>query len=108
METMEDYWSGVETYIQDAKCIAFDGCHKIYLAMDHEQADWFRTNYEHSMTSHPDEMLRVLRAWYDKSCLLRFIQAVETNEVDPNEGYTTLIPQGAEFDLGRTEEEEVE
>jgi hypothetical protein len=29
METMEDYWSGVETYIQDAKCIAFDGCHKI-------------------------------------------------------------------------------
>lgn len=93
---MEDYWHKVKEYVQDAKCIAFDGCHKIYLAMDHEQADWFRTNYEHSMTGNPDEMLQVLRAWYDESCWLRFVEAVETNGVDPNEGFTTLIPQGAE------------
>lgn len=105
MKTMEDYWSDVEAYVQDAKCIAFDDCHKIYLAMDHKQADWFRTNYEHSMTGHPDEMLRVLRAWYDKSCSLRFIQAVKSNEVDPNRGFTDLIPQFAEDEARREEED---
>ena len=42
---MEEYWGDVEDALQSAELIAFDGCHKIYLAMDAEQAEWFRKNY---------------------------------------------------------------
>jgi len=90
---------------QEAHLIAFDGCHKIYLAMDDEQAEWFRENYEHVFTGSADEMYNTLVSWYDSSCWLRFIQAVETNAVDPNEGYTNLIPQGADWE---DEDEEVQ
>ncbi|CAB5231609.1 hypothetical protein UFOVP1582_124, partial [uncultured Caudovirales phage] len=31
---MEALWSGVEVALRDAKGIAFDTCHKIYVLMD--------------------------------------------------------------------------
>lgn len=100
--TMEDYWSDVEYAMEDAYLVAFDGCHKIYLAMDEEQAEWFRNNYNgqddntdmnFSASSH--KMLEKVREWYEGSCSLRFIQSVETNHEDPNAGFKALIPQGA-------------
>ena len=39
---MDDYWNDVEVAMEYAHLVAFDGCHKIYLAMDEEQAEWFR------------------------------------------------------------------
>jgi hypothetical protein len=93
--TMEDCWLDVYEEVQYAKCIAFDGCHKIYLAMDKTQAEWFEDSYE-TFTGTPEEMLALLKEWYEGSCMLRFISSVETNEADPNEGFTSLIPQGAE------------
>ena len=107
MTVMEDYWHEVREYVQEAKGIAFDGCHKIYLAMDYNQMDWFQQNYEHFLASSPEVMFEKLKIWYEDSCSLKFIQAVETNEADPNEGFTNLIPQGAE-DEARREEEELE
>jgi hypothetical protein len=104
MAVMEDYWHEVKEQLEYAKCIAFDGCHKIYLALDETQAQWFRENYEHTQTAYPDVMLATLEKWYEDSCPLKFISAVETNEADPNEGFTSLIPQGAE-DEAREEEE---
>ena len=99
--TMEDYWSDVEEELQYAELIAFDGCHKIYLAMDEEQAQWFRDNYngkdcdDCNFTGSTQEMLTKIRHWWEDSCSLRFVQSVATNHDDPNSGFKSVIPQGA-------------
>ena len=92
-------WDEVEYAVEDAKGIAFDTCHKIYVLMDTEQVEQMR-EYEYDLihTSEemtPSQMLDTLHEWFDKSCPLKFIEAVETNTEDPNAGFTTLIEQGA-------------
>jgi hypothetical protein len=91
-------WDEVYTYAYDAKGIAFDTCHKIYVLMDDQQVAQMREyEYDEIITSDeqtPNQMLDTLKVWFEKSCPLRFIQAVETHE-DPNAGFTTLIEQGA-------------
>ena len=96
-ETLTDYWTQVEEYAQNAILIAWDTCHKIYLLMDDEQVELMR-EYEYDplitkeeMTS--EEMLSTLEKWYEDSCGLRFIQAVNTNHLNPNEGFESLIEQ---------------
>jgi hypothetical protein len=99
---MEDYWDDVEVAVQFAQGIAFDTCHKIYVLMDDKQVSLMR-EYEYDeirtrseMT--PAEMFDTLKKWYAESCGLKFIQGVHSvgeNE-DENDGFTTLIPQGAE------------
>lgn len=113
--TMEDYWSDVEDAIQYAELIAFDGCHKIYLAMDVEQAEWFRNNYNEkecstscNFTGSTQEMLTKIKHWWDDSCGLRFISAVETNHENPNAGFKSLIPQGASDVEGSWDDDEDE
>ena len=112
--TMEDYWSDVEYAVDDAHLIAFDGCHKIYLAMDEYEAQWFRENYngkecdDRTFEGTAQAMLEKLKEWYEESCALRFIQSVERNEKDPNAGFKTLIPQGAHDDDGWYEDEDEE
>lgn len=86
-------YDAVADALEDAHLVAWDGCHKIYLAMDEEQADWFRREYPHIVDSTFDVMLNALDEWWDNSCGLRFINAVKTNHADPNAGFTTLIPQ---------------
>lgn len=97
-------WAKVADATQDAKAIAFDGCHKIYLAMDDEQARRFaalgygqddddsRLIMAEEVT--PMQMLTILKQWYSDSCFLRFISAVRTNKENPNAGFSDLIPQG--------------
>lgn len=88
----------VKERVGDAKAIAWDTCHKIYLLMDDEQVEIMRgygydpiiTNKE--LTS--EEMLVTLQKWYSCSCWLRFIQAVRTNHINPNAGFEILIDQG--------------
>ena len=91
---MESLWDNVEMWCGSAHLVAFDGCHKIYLAMDQVEAEWFRENYEYFLASSPDEMFATIKKWWDESCSLRFVSAVEHNEADPNAGFTTLIGQG--------------
>lgn len=90
-------WDSVEDAVADAKGIAFDTCHKIYVLMDDEQVALMRQyEYELIHTSDemtPSQMLETLRDWFDKSCPLKFIESVETNHEDPNAGFTTLIGQ---------------
>ena len=102
METLEERWEDVESSLYDAKGIAFDTCHKIYVLMDTEQVALMR-EYEYDLihTSeemNPSQMLETLKEWYEKSCFLKFIEAVETNHDDPNAGFTTLIEQGFQED----------
>lgn len=117
MTTMKEYWEEVEEAVKSAHLIAWDTCHKIYLAMDVEQAGWFVDNYtvnasdfidqndEGVFSGTPDEMLDKLHQWWNESCGLRFISAVETNHDDPNMGFTTLIPQGADDEEDESEYE---
>ena len=93
---LTDYWNDVEDALEDARLVAWDGCHKAYVAMDDHEASWLAVNYDHVVKDTPKVMLATLRDWYKRSCPLKFIQSVERNEEDPNAGFSTLIPQGAE------------
>lgn len=98
--TMEDYWDDVYSSVFDAKGIAFDTCHKIYVLMDDAQVQLMR-EYEYDPLYTKDEMsdsemFETLKHWYAESCGLKFISAVSTNYEDPNEGFESLIPQFAE------------
>ena len=98
--TLPDYFDPVIGAVEDALLIAFDGCHKIYLAMDEGEANWFRENYngthcdDRTFEGTPEEMLNLLVTWWDESCGLKFISAVTTNHDDPNAGFVSLIGQG--------------
>jgi hypothetical protein len=98
----------VEDRVSEAKAIAFDTCHKIYLLMDDEQVKLMREyGYDPLITSEesdPYTMFEILKNWYYESCGLRFIEAVSTHPTDPNLGFETLIGQG-DYDL---EEEELD
>ena len=83
--------------INNARGIAWDTCHKIYILMDDEQVELMRGyKYEPLITTDQmsaDEMFEMVENWYDISCSLRFIQAVSTNHIDPNVGFEHLIDQ---------------
>jgi hypothetical protein len=91
--TQSELFQKVRNSIPDALLIAWDGCHKIYLAMDEIKADWFKDNYQYVFTDTPELMLAKLGEWWPESCELRFISAVSHNEQNPNDGYVTLIAQ---------------
>jgi hypothetical protein len=97
-----------EMALKDAKGIAFDGCHKIYVLMDNEQVAKMTTygygDDEGSYLLTADkmskaEMLETLEGWFAESCSLRFIHGVSSvpEGTDPNEGFTSLIEQGADW-----------
>ena len=99
----------VRERVGDAKAIAWDTCHKIYLLMDDEQVEKMR-EYEYdplitSEESDPYTMFETLKNWYDDSCGLRFIEAVSTNHKNPNAGFETLIGQ---FENQEDEDEDEE
>jgi len=88
--------------ISEAKGIAWDGCHKIYLLMDSEQVDLMRGyGYDPLITNeemNPDDMFGLVQEWYENSCSLRFIQAVSTNDIDPNLGFESLVSQFDDYE----------
>jgi hypothetical protein len=84
-----ELWDDVLDHIDDARLVAWDGCHKIYLAMDGEEAAAFRQNYEHIVEDTPDAMFYAIRKWYAESCGLRFVTAV-SSDID---GYKPLVWQ---------------
>lgn len=96
------YWDKVESALSGAKGIAFDNCHKIYVLMDDTQmAQMEEYGYDpliHAKDTTTDEMLSTLMEWFENSCGLRFIDAVSSVNGDPNEGFVSLIPQGAEWE----------
>ncbi len=81
-------WRLVESMADNAIAIHFDGCHKIYLSMDKDQAlEMLGYGYEAIQPN-----LETLKDWYNGSCDLRFVNAVFTHH-DPNRGFVTLVPQ---------------
>lgn len=101
-------WDLVQDRIVDAKGIAFDTCHKIYVLMDDEQMVKMKEYEYDPLISHEqmsaDAMFETVKDWYAQSCALKFVEAVSTmpEGEDPNLGFETLIGQ---FD---SDEEECE
>ena len=106
-------FTDVEIVLPHAKAIAFDGCHKIYVLMDKEQVEKM-TGYGYGVDEgsylltadkmSKREMADTLETWYQESCGLRFINAVSTVDGDPNEGFTDLIAQGADWEEDEDED----
>jgi uncharacterized protein YgbK (DUF1537 family) len=106
---MTDFYN-VSVALPDAKAIAWDTCHKIYVLMDDAQVEKMR-EYEYDPLITKDEMneqemLDTIQKWYDESCGLRFVDAVSTNLEDPNAGFETLIAQGEDWEDEDDEDEE--
>jgi uncharacterized protein YgfB (UPF0149 family) len=111
-DNLEEGWAAVQEYVKDAVLIAFDECHKIYLAMDEEEAYFFRTTYQpavvESIHSTPEAMFATLEEWYEDSCGLKFISAVWHDDLDANDGFVDLISQFAGADEDEDEDEDEE
>ena len=108
-DTLDKVWGEVALTLNEAVAITWDTCHKIYILMDEEQVGYM-IGYGYNpiirkgaMTT--KEMLATLQDWFEKSCALKFIQAVSTVEGDQNKGFDSLIPQGF-FDLEEDEDED--
>ena len=88
--------------ISEAEAIAWDNCHKIYLLMDSEQVELMRGyGYDPIITNeemNPDDMFGLVQEWYENSCSLRFIQAVSTNNINPNAGFESLVSQFDDYE----------
>lgn len=91
-------WPAVAEACDTAKSISWDGCHKIYLAMDDQQEAWFLENYEHTLKGTPAALLAQVKKWYWVSCGLRFVEAVSTVTGNPNAGFDNLVPQSYDPD----------
>lgn len=89
--------------VTEAKAIAWDTCHKIYVLMDNEQVEsMIGYGYKDDMFTKDEltteQMMDNLEDWYANSCGLRFIQAVRTVVGDPNNGFITLVEQGEDWE----------
>jgi hypothetical protein len=95
--------SDLDYYTQNAKGIAFDTCHKIYVLMDEEQVSLMRT-YGYGDENDPDclitsdqmtprEMSEKVAEWFDRSCGLRFINAVHSDRSIGHEGFVNIVSQ---------------
>lgn len=96
--TRDSGWEGVETAISQCKGIAWDGCHKIYILMDDQQmAQMAEYGYDPLISASEKnayDLFETVQEWYEDSCGLRFVNAVQTVDGDPNLGFTDIISQG--------------
>lgn len=91
----------LDYYTAEAKAIAWDNCHKIYVLMDNYQVELMRHyQYDPLITSDemtPEQMSQQVAEWFEDSCGLRFVSAVNTYHSNPNEGFIEIIPQGVDW-----------
>jgi hypothetical protein len=101
IDTVDTYWK-VREYTDEAKGIAFDTCHKIYVLMDEEQVALMRSygygeddpnSIATSDQLDPAEMATVVMTWYKKSCGLRFISAVSSDPGFGDDGWLHIVSQ---------------
>ena len=97
LDTLDTYL--IDEFTDEAKGIAFDTCHKIYVLMDQEQVDLMRSygygdenDPDSLLTSYqltPREMSNKVVEWFLGSCGLRFISAVYSDE----RGFVDIVSQ---------------
>lgn len=106
MTTTNTLWEDVEAHIDNTILIAWDGCHKIYMALDPHEADYFRSGYPYIVEDTSEAMLATLMDWYNASCGLKFVSGVRYNPDNPNDGFISLIEQFDERDPDMAIDEE--
>jgi hypothetical protein len=95
--------SELDSYTATAKGIAFDTCHKIYVLMDDEQVALMR-QYGYGDANDPDSLITSdqmtpsqmsdkVAEWFEKSCGLRFINAVHSDPSVGHEGFVNIVSQ---------------
>jgi hypothetical protein len=93
----------LDEYTNEAKGIAWDTCHKIYILMDDEQVALQRS-YGYGDDPDPDslitseqmtgdEMKKEVMEWFESSCSLRFISAVSSNPKFGDDGWIHIVGQ---------------
>jgi hypothetical protein len=111
LDTME-IEDRLDEYTNEAKGIAFDTCHKIYVLMDDEQVELMRSyGYGESdpdalVTSQQmtgDEMRKQVLEWYSYSCGLKFISAVSSDTSFGDGGWVHIVSQ---FETDEDEDDE--
>ena len=84
----DDYEKRVRNALRDSVSVAWDGCHKIYIhENDEEHYRAIEYGYGPVFIEDIDEVLDILREWWDLSCALRFIQKCS------EDGYQNVIGQ---------------
>jgi hypothetical protein len=112
LDTVQAYYD-VREYTNEAKAIAWDTCHKIYILMDDEQVALQRS-YGYGDENDPDslitseqldpaEMATVAMTWYKNSCGLKFISAVYSDSRIGHEGFVDVV---AQFEGNEDDEDE--
>jgi len=84
----------ISEWAERADSIAWDECHKIYILMDPKQTELMR-EYEYPVIhtkEMPFDFTETILGWYEDSCSLRFVDAIET-DADGNSVWHTLIGQ---------------
>ncbi len=107
MVDVEQAYLDVREYTNEAKGIAYDTCHKIYILMDEEQVALMREyGYDPLITADqldPAEMATVAVTWYKNSCGLRFISAVYSDKSIGQDGFVDVV---AQFEGNEDDEDE--
>ena len=101
LDVEQAYWD-VREYTDEAKAIAWDTCHKIYILMDDNQVALMREygygeDDPNSLATvdqlSPAEMATVAMTWYKNSCGLKFINAVYSDKSIGQDGFVDVVSQ---------------
>ena len=107
VDVEQAYWD-VREYTNEAKGIAYDTCHKIYILMDDGQVELMREyGYDPLITADqmdPAELATVAMTWYKNSCGLKFISAVYSDKSIGQDGFVDVV---AQFEGNEDEDEDM-
>jgi hypothetical protein len=85
----QPFLSKVESILESAISITWEGCHKIYICLDQESHNRsVECGYEMVPVGDKAEAMNQLYEWFDVSCGLRFIYATEGRST-----FHDVIPQ---------------
>ena len=85
----------MDSLLEQADTVAFDGCHKIYLNMDKQQTDkMIGYGYTDMVGGSFIDKKEAVYGWYEESCPLRFVDAFFTKSDGTDE---FLVIVGQEF-----------
>lgn len=95
-DRIEQAFDKIEERVDEIVAIAYDGCHKVYLALDSGEAEAFRrygygdgedSEFLWASTLHTVSIMDTLQHWYHDSCGLRFVTAIKDGQ------HEDIIPQ---------------
>lgn len=85
----QPFLSKVENILESAISITWDGCHKIYICLDQESHKrQVECGYDMVPVENKAEAMNQLYEWFDVSCGLRFINAIECGNT-----FLNVVPQ---------------